>query len=227
MGSRSQPVPRLLSLLPVTMKLAVFVFLSVAAVTLGRPQTPSGGTAPAVSPAALLGSSKSATPAVSQAAVPAATPAPTYGPKFFGPGLNNPNAVRPYTAHVRQAELVVASNPGVRVFVGVDGGIHFTDQYGQEVEVQTFGFDGKPVNALANVVHDTQDLLRFRFEQKQAKLRLELQEELQEQQQELAERNFALQHSQNLIRGVQQNTAATPNSALVAPINQFRIRVEN
>lgn len=60
------------------------------------------------------------------------------GPAFYGPGLNNANAIRPNQQIIQLMQNYLKTAPNganLRVFVGVDGQTHFTDQFGQETEV--------------------------------------------------------------------------------------------
>ncbi|XP_045581514.1 uncharacterized protein [Procambarus clarkii] len=70
--------------------------------------------------------------AAAPGAVPAANP---YGPKVYGPGLNNPFAFPHNPFLVRQAEAVANTNPNLFVRVETDGGWEFTNRFGEKVDV--------------------------------------------------------------------------------------------
>ncbi|XP_045119205.1 uncharacterized protein LOC123509120 [Portunus trituberculatus] len=61
----------------------------------------------------------------------------TLGPAFYGPGLQNPTAIAPNKniVTILQNYLRTSGNTDLRVFVDVDGAMHFTNQFGQETEV--------------------------------------------------------------------------------------------
>lgn len=136
------------------MKILAACVLLLASVAVGQlvrgatVQTARAINAPApagVAPAAPGG----AAPAPGAPGAPRAPVGPTFGPAFFGPGINNPIARGPVPQLVARAQEVVASNPNVRVFVDVDGAIEFTDQFGREVEVlDSFGRDALEVPGL-------------------------------------------------------------------------------
>ncbi|KAK8378592.1 hypothetical protein O3P69_011225 [Scylla paramamosain] len=60
-----------------------------------------------------------------------------FGPAFYGPGLKNPTAIPPNqnVVTILQNYLKSSGNADLRVFVDVDGAMHFTNQFGQETEV--------------------------------------------------------------------------------------------
>ncbi|XP_076031481.1 uncharacterized protein LOC143019585 [Oratosquilla oratoria] len=59
-------------------------------------------------------------------------PREKFGNQFFGPGLNNPLALPVSNANQRVANQILQMFPNRRVFVGLHGGIKFTDIYGQD-----------------------------------------------------------------------------------------------
>ncbi|KAL7646910.1 UNVERIFIED_CONTAM: hypothetical protein RMT77_002167 [Armadillidium vulgare] len=72
---------------------------------------------------------------------PAATGNP-YGPKAYGPGLNNPYAFPPNQFQVQRALNLANAQPGLLVRVAANGEVDLTDQYGREVDVyDNFGND--------------------------------------------------------------------------------------
>jgi len=155
----------------------------------------------AVAPAAGAAVAPAAAPAlafnpVTQA--PIATTTPYYPAQFFGPGVDNPNPHVPrINPFIRQRALsVIAENPNVRVFVGVDGQAHFTNEFGQEVEVtDRFGNDPLELD--------------------------EHHENLLQLQAQVARANAALAAFQNA-----QTRAAAPAAAPAAPVAPSRFFVQ-
>lgn len=74
---------------------------------------------------------------------PGAAPAqPNYGPRVFGMGLNNPWAFPPNPFFMQRAIALLDQTPGALLRVDADGGLSFTDRFGQEVDItDRFGND--------------------------------------------------------------------------------------
>ncbi|XP_071534986.1 uncharacterized protein [Panulirus ornatus] len=79
-----------------------------------------------------------ATPVGGAAAGPAPAQ-PNWGPRAYGPGLNNIYALPPHPL-VMQRAIQIANNFDALVRVDVDGDVTLTDKFGQEVDiVDSFG----------------------------------------------------------------------------------------
>ncbi|CAL4083189.1 unnamed protein product, partial [Meganyctiphanes norvegica] len=71
-----------------------------------------------------------------------AAPQRNWGPKAYGPGLNNPFAFPPNPFFMKRALAIVNRVPGTLVRVETNGEISITDQFGREAEVlDAFGRD--------------------------------------------------------------------------------------
>ncbi|MCL4165802.1 UNVERIFIED_CONTAM: hypothetical protein GTU68_007053 [Idotea baltica] len=71
------------------------------------------------------------------------TPVNPYGPKAYGPGLNNPYALPPNQFLMQRALSFANAQPGLLVRVEVNGEITLTDRFGKEVDAlyDKFGND--------------------------------------------------------------------------------------
>ncbi|KAB7507921.1 hypothetical protein Anas_02946 [Armadillidium nasatum] len=123
------------------MVLEVQVFMLLVAVASGFPQYSSHSQSSAKTGfQSRTGRSNVATNART-ATNPAATGNP-YGPKAYGPGLNNPYAFPPNQFQVQRALNLANAQPGLLVRVAANGEVDLTDQYGREVDVyDNFGND--------------------------------------------------------------------------------------
>ncbi|XP_042232780.1 uncharacterized protein LOC121873329 [Homarus americanus] len=127
------------------MRIIVCVLLAAAGMAAAHPQI-TATKDPAILSADLgLGTSAPASSATAPATggvSPQATGRQTLGPNFFGPGLNNRMAIPINPLVVQNANKVLSTRTGLRVFVDIDGSAHFTDQFGRETEViDAFGRD--------------------------------------------------------------------------------------
>merc|ERR1719369_1068936 len=127
----------------------IIVCLLMCSAALAAPQQLISGTQPQVNigAAAPAPAARAIAPATGTGAAAALAPAPApvpnphadFGPMkqfFFGPGLNNPNAFPANRQFIPIANEILTSNPNLRVHVDTFGQFKFTDQFGQEQEVE-------------------------------------------------------------------------------------------